>query len=742
MAIPSYSSLVLENLSRSIQESYLSELPLLARTARKTPAIHEETNRQIRVLSSRAVELCSSETLTPELRNRVNQDLTHLSRLAIDVKQATGKGFGAWLKDRKISERRDAKDRFNQISETVTGLFHSLEWIVEHRKELDKAEITLETQLTLHEKLPISIFISLAAEGNEQAKDHILLMATHGSEKAFEALKVLALMGNRWAVSIILDFWFRNEHAHLNRMESFIQTTPECLATLKQLADEGNILAQCCIIALSCESKSLRSYLKQNHHPWAVEAQKRIKRLKNWVKVLTFPVSPTRHWRTKEWESYPLEFRVKVIMAQILRENRLLSIVSGTTSTSILPPVSKCFPFTRSILVGVDDRYSSSEYTYLPKFLVSNLKAHGIEVVVGSPTHKISSTRQLTESPGQVWIQDTHSWCYDRSSVQLSCTALEPKAYGLSIGALRMRRAEEEIEDSFNQFDTIHVLGASRGSSQMQAIEFAYSRGIPFNIKIGFTEEGNTLRGTDDAGNSYVIIGKDTMAFVKSQIKHELESMGYKKIEGEWVIKNPENEYIPSEEISDEEIRRVLASDYGVSPEHLYFCEQPATYHLDTGMQLIGPKTVIINDSIRAADMMEAHLRNSSKRTLTVEEEALLTTFKEEAIRFKKAEDKAAADLKAQGFRVIRLEGRTYNPLARDPHSQQLNLFNCITLTAPDGQKVIIAIGCPKPFQDKFLQLFPGPGIKICFLDEKKGQERLANAGGPACMTQIIPTKL
>ena len=253
---------------------------------------------------------------------------------------------------------------------------------------------------------------------------------------------------------------------------------------------------------------------------------------------------------------------------------------------------------------------------------------------------------------------------------------------------------------------------------QTKAIELASALDATPVMSLTYSEGGNTLIGTYNDGSMYVIIGKDSYAVSKLLLEEDLGRLA-----------------------SEQEVKMAFAIDYGVSIDDLYFIEQPGDFHLDMNMAIIGDGIIAVNDVEWAREVFEPEndaLRNQHMPGLTKE---YVQTRGALALQQKKMlEDKAAADLEAQGFQVVRVPGRfEFEHYSRE---SKMNFFNMVTATTPNDEKIIIAMGVPS---EKYVTLFMkmieigGVDVKaVYFLDPHHSEQSLQLHGGISCRAKTI----
>lgn len=280
------------------------------------------------------------------------------------------------------------------------------------------------------------------------------------------------------------------------------------------------------------------------------------------------------------------------------------------------------------------------------------------------------------------------------------------------------RKIIDECEGS-NQ---LLYLGAPFDQKQsLKALVLASSLNIDPLMNLTYNEGGNTLIGKRN-GQPYVLIGLDSYIASKVLMERDL-----------------------GREITRDEVVMAFAIDYGVSKESVHFIEQPGDFHLDMSMAIIGDNTILLNDAEAAqakfASEQQARVKEMGDERPELRflfESYLNQEIKQAPIR-KKMEDVAEQDLRALGFNVVRVPGR-FNYTSRLP---AMNLFNMVTAETPDGQNIIIMLGCVGEYAEYFEKIIRENCDRtidaIYFLDSKNSQDCLLFGGGISCRTKTIP---
>jgi hypothetical protein len=162
-------------------------------------------------------------------------------------------------------------------------------------------------------------------------------------------------------------------------------------------------------------------------------------------------------------------------------------------------------------------------------------------------------------------------------------------------------------------------------------------------------------------------------------------------------------------------------------------------------MTIIGENTILLNDA-QAAQSMFAEEQKANLEKMSRERPLCKKIFKslvdqeiKEAVVRKEMEDVVADDLRALGFNVVRVPGR-FNYTSRLP---VMNLFNMVTAETPNGENIIVLLGCVGNYAESFEKIIRENCDRsidaIHFLDHQSSQECLSKYGGVSCRTKTIP---
>ena len=378
------------------------------------------------------------------------------------------------------------------------------------------------------------------------------------------------------------------------------------------------------------------------------------------------------------------------------------------------PMTHKYFPKTKALYMGRGNRfkYDIEEFA----------KKHGIVLVSpydGRDVQTNSTVLHYKANPEvSSWTQDFVE--FSAEGIHVPSILREDNDYPIRRKYMINAREIRNPDLYHLGGECISVLGAvSLKAAQMGAVQLGCGLEVPVSTMITHSEGGNTLSGVTREGKPYVIVGTDSYYATKFQLIQEL---------GE-------------ENVTDDRIRKAFCIDYKVDIENLYFVEQPGDFHLDMCMTVVGPKTVVLNDSVVALNEYKEWVITKSSYKDKEKQEILdeLDTHSRPAQLIKSFEDQTAHDLEIKGFNVIRKGG-----VFRDPKTKNevMNFFNMVTATTPSGQRVVVALGCIDTyFEDKFKGMLTTAGVNyqdILFLGYEMTLGSLLDKGGISCRVKSI----
>jgi hypothetical protein len=225
-----------------------------------------------------------------------------------------------------------------------------------------------------------------------------------------------------------------------------------------------------------------------------------------------------------------------------------------------------------------------------------------------------------------------------------------------------------------------------------------------------YFEGGNLLTGQLDDGFGYAIVGRDGLAAARGQLKRDLER-----------------------DVTEAETIAFLARDLGYKPENIFPVEQPQDFHIDMAMVTINGRNVLLNDARavarQEAEWLRADLPKNAPATLRAETEETIARLKKDAEKRAFYEDRAAADLKRQGFNVYRVAG------VFEEQGSRMNFLNAEQGTGFDGKRFYITLGGTKRAQEQYVTDLGRLGVvdRVYMLDPTLSEGTLKDNGGISC---------
>lgn len=344
--------------------------------------------------------------------------------------------------------------------------------------------------------------------------------------------------------------------------------------------------------------------------------------------------------------------------------------------------------------------------------------SEGFRVVAAVPPEKIARLRSVlsdeelsgldlqghaTESP---WTEDDREYATD-GSVRMPARWLgPPDAVGAALErAQREGRAARGVDP--DAFGLQGVVAAS--DIQRDAAIAAVSQGRPLVEGLGYAEGGNVLRGTDASGTPYAIVGRDSVALTQRRLGDDL-----------------------GRAVEEDEATRAIAHDLGLAPSQVHLVEQPGDFHIDMKMLPLRDGRIIVNDSRAAARLHAQWLREDAGGHATGIERRIAEAERAAAVRGP-LEDRAARDLEAAGFKVIRMPA-VFPSL--EPGKPPMNFLNTESGVGADGRSFLVMLGGDRRAQSyvaDFLTSEVPSGIDRLYFLPERVSENLRSEGGLNC---------
>lgn len=299
--------------------------------------------------------------------------------------------------------------------------------------------------------------------------------------------------------------------------------------------------------------------------------------------------------------------------------------------------------------------------------------------------------------------------------------------------------ALQGIKKKFPDVTALPMVGAvgERGSQRAMAV-LAEATGAPLSVDISHVEGGNKITGILPSGQTYALVGKDSVATTRGLLARDL-----------------------GRKVSEREALEAIAADFGIEAKNLHPVEQPGEFHLDMAMAAFAPGQVVLNDARQAFTMQARWLREDHaqakpkalpagadtkararyQRKLKewneegAQLEQRLSAMEERSEMAARFEARAAADLRAAGMEVHRMAGAFLDPRQPDRHS--MNFFNGEAGTNAKGERFFITNGgdarAEKHAVESLLSVVPTGLTRIHFLDRELSRLSLQGVGGINC---------
>jgi hypothetical protein len=310
--------------------------------------------------------------------------------------------------------------------------------------------------------------------------------------------------------------------------------------------------------------------------------------------------------------------------------------------------------------------------------------AAGREAVLAE-AERISGVNVL-ESPGpaDIWIEDIGEIERD-GNVSFPALVGDPDRIASAVFRARLARFHPDIpapsglafaelrrwlEHAYPDIG-FEVLGrVDKLGSQTELAASALDRHAEVREDLTYLEGGNHLLGLLPDGTTYAVVGRDSVAASRAVLSLSL-----------------------GREVPEGDVSAAIAADLGVEEKDLYPVEQPAAFHLDMSLMLVGPKVAVLDDAEEAARLQEQWMREAfahgddDEIADTGALEARVRRLWAQARRRAALEERTRADLAASGFAVHRMAG------VFDEWPSQMNVMNVIVGTNGAGERYAISLG-------------------------------------------------
>jgi hypothetical protein len=278
---------------------------------------------------------------------------------------------------------------------------------------------------------------------------------------------------------------------------------------------------------------------------------------------------------------------------------------------------------------------------------------------------------------------------------------------------------------------------AERGGQRaIAAIALGEKKGL--RVSNSYIEGGNALVGRRAKGEAFAVVGADSLAVSKAALSKEL-----------------------GRPVTDAEVRRLIAQDYGVAPKELVVVEQPGDFHIDMHMSLLPGGKAIVNDAMQVFElqkkwMAEDHARAkpkppppgasaavreqyaNDKALWDIRNESLPGEIKElgkAARRAAASEERMVRDLKKGGVEVNRVPG----VFERTQSLPMMNFMNFEHGQNAKGEHFIVSLGGDSRAQQIIaskLEAITGK-VNLHFLNPALTEATLSAQGGVSCRAKL-----
>lgn len=286
-------------------------------------------------------------------------------------------------------------------------------------------------------------------------------------------------------------------------------------------------------------------------------------------------------------------------------------------------------------------------------------------------------------------------------------------------------------------FSGVGAVGARGGQRAIVAVAVGGKKDL--RVSNGYLEGGNALVGRRADGAGYAVIGADSVALSRAALSKEL-----------------------GRKLSEGDVRKLLAQDYGVDEQQLVVVEQPGDFHIDMHMALLPGGKAVVNDAAAVFELQKKWLTEDLARTRPTPPPAGASA----AVRAKYADDKElwninkealpsqleglekgsrlavqhearmVKDLEQSGVRVERLPG-VFPPA----HGlERMNFLNLEQGQNQKGEHFVVALGgdarAEKLVAER-LAAVSGKPLRVHFLDRNLTETTLNAGGGISCRTKV-----
>lgn len=281
---------------------------------------------------------------------------------------------------------------------------------------------------------------------------------------------------------------------------------------------------------------------------------------------------------------------------------------------------------------------------------------------------------------------------------------------GVLAGARTARLAVHGLDGQFSEQGSVQ-----QGRFQTSGGALAMLHGEKLYQAQSYVEGGNLLSGQRADGSPYLLVGQDSLDLTQSLLTKRLG-------------RTP----------SQEEVRQVVADDYGVAADQVFGVEQPGEFHLDMRMTALAPGVIGLQDSPWAARLQAGWIREEADASLPEDWQQKVEQLKVDADRAACYEALTRRDLEKAGLKVVPMPGAFRN--MERFKVDGANFFNGRHGTNPQGERYTIMMGGTAKQEHLLADLLLGQGNlavdRLYFLDPEANGATLRDAGGLKCRTK------
>ena len=329
---------------------------------------------------------------------------------------------------------------------------------------------------------------------------------------------------------------------------------------------------------------------------------------------------------------------------------------------------------------------------------------------------------------------DTHPWAEDNG--EFTSDSVIIPAYG-------------ELDDNTFDFKSIKYGKVYQGAvhvnnGQASSAAMAVATGRNIIEAQSYVEGGNMLVGKLPNDETYALVGKDSVRITQALIRQQTGNS-----------------------VTQEQVKAIIASDYGFSPENVHIIEQAGGYHIDLSMMLLNSGQVVLNDSLAAFEVQKNWLMddyhasrpqlpdNPSQEQQQDYDEKLLAWKNAEKLDSQLEEMKLISQQRAvEEQKVVNNFSNTNLDVVRKPLNfmsfnsippyvdtfREINFANVEKGIGRDGKSFMILLGADDQRAEALIaETFRDLGVdRMYFLESLLTRFTLGNHGGIGCKVKAF----